>query len=262
VVDAILYFEALGRTRLAVEDRVKRTAEGLSASSLKVKQLDIGDVIEDPKLDPLRFSAVMEVRAEGELCKLVSAVAEYGPTLVEILKPAKIELPAEELSDLLLDVAKKVKALAGGSVIPIPPNLDEIPVPRVGFDEEELWEMIYQGRGILYRLSLVVPQEIDRDTLLKLLLLEGCGVNELDVRELDNVREFLIEAVSPFEPLFAVVFKYSPISVNIVEPQIVDIAAPELQNALSDLGAFVNSLLMDEDLQKAYEKDAFSFKLG
>ncbi len=263
MVEAILYFEALGETRLAVEDRVKRTAEGLRVSPLKVKQLDIGDVIEDPDLDPLRFSALMEARVEGRLRDLTGAVAEYGPTLVEVLGPGRVELPAEELSSLLLGVAKSARSLVGNKVaIPIPRNLKEIPIPRIGFDEEELWEMIYQGRGILYRLSLVLPREMKRDTLLKLLLLEGCGVNGLGISDLDGVREFTIEAVSSFESLFAVAFKYLPVSVSIIEPQTVDITAPELQNALSDLGSFVNSTLMGEDFQKAYERDTFSFKLG
>jgi len=263
LIEAILYFEVLGRTRLAVEDRVKRTVDGLKMSPLEIKRLDIGDVIEDPELDPLSFSALLEARVEGELRDLADAVAEYGPTLVEILKPGRIEVPAEGLSDLLLNLARKVRELRGGRVvIPIPQNLKEIPVPEVGFDEEELWEAVYQGRELLYRLSLVLPREMERDTLLKLLLLEGCGVNELKITDLDGVREFSTEAVSSFESLFAVAFRYSPKTLEILEPPIVDITAPELQNALSDLGSFVNSILMGEDLQKAYEKDTFSFKLG
>jgi len=262
MLEAILYFEALGRTRLAVEDRVRRTSRGLEESGLKVKRLDAGEVIEDPELDPLRFSALLEARVEGELDDLIGVVAEYGPTLVEILRPGRLELQADYLSSLLLRLSKKVGDLIGGNAFVLPPlNLKEIPIPPVGFDEEELWEAVYQGRGILYRLSLRLPEEIDRDTLLRLLLIEGCGVNDIEVRELDGESEFRLEVVSPFESLFAVAFRYRLSSLSIVEPELLDVTAPELQNALSDLGSFVNSVLMGEDLQRAYERDTFSFKL-
>ncbi|WP_148206248.1 hypothetical protein [Thermococcus gammatolerans] len=262
VIEAILYFEALGRTRLAVEDRVRKTSRGLEGSRLDVKRLEVGEVIEEPELDPLRFSALLEARVEGGLEDLVEVVARYGPTLVEILRPGRLELRAEDLSRLLLGLSRTISDLVEGDIqVPVPLSLKEIPVPQVGFDEEELWEMIYQDRGILYGLSLRLPEEIAEDTLLKLLLLEGCGVNSIEARDLDGGSEFRLEVVSPFESLFAVVFKYRPFSLNVIEPEVFDITAPELQNALSDLGSFVNSLLMGEDLQKAYERDTFSFKL-
>lgn len=267
MIEAVLYVEALGRTRLSVEERVKRTVEGLQRSKLRVKAIEVGDVIEDEEMDPLRFSALVEARVEGRLEDVLDAVIAYAPTMVEILRPGKVEVKGEELENLLMGVRDAVLLrMKELNAAPALPDLSEIPSPPIGFDEEELWEMIYQGRGILYRASLLMrgPDEGEvKDLVSKLFLVEGCGINSLDVSvEREGLFRVTVEAVSSFESLIAVTARYLPKGVEVEEPTVIDVTAAELQNALSDLGAFINSLLLGEDLEKAYERDTFSFKLA
>lgn len=266
MIEAILHIEALGRTRLAVEERLKRTLDGLDESGLKVKYMDVGALIEDEELDPLRFSALVEARVEGELEDIFKAVVDYAPTVVEILGPGRIEIGAPRLSSVMGSVVENVHSvMLKYGFKPVLPELGEVPLPPVGFDEEELWEMVYRGRNLLYEASFSLSggnEESVGEALLKLLLLEGCGVSSIEVLKLgDDAFSVHTEVVSPFESLLAVVLKYLPREITVVEPEVVDITAAELQNGLSDLGSFVNSILLGEDLQKAYEKDTFSFKL-
>ena len=265
MIGAIFYIEILGRTRLSVEERLKGILDNLNRSGLKVKYVDAGALIEDKELDPLRFSALVETRIEGELEDIVKAVVDYAPTVVEILEPGRVEVRAQRLSSVMREVAENVRSIMlKHDFKPVLPDLRDIPLPPVGFDEDELWGMIYQGRNLLYKASFSLPNDEERgsETLLKLLLLEGCRIHSVEVLKLGNDTFSLhTEVVSSFESLLAVVSKYLPREITVVEPDIVDITAAELQNGLSDLGSFVNSILLGEDLQKAYEKDTFSFKL-
>ncbi|WP_232473531.1 hypothetical protein [Thermococcus profundus] len=267
MVGAVLYVEALGRTRLAVEERVKKTKEGLEGSGLRVKYVDVGEVIEDEAMDPLRFSALLEAGVEGTLEEVFTAVVAYAPTLVEILSPGRLEIDRSALESLLLgirdEVLLRMKELGASPVVP---DVREVPSPPIGFDEEELWEIIYQGRGILYGVSISMKapdKKTAGDLVSRLLLVEGCGINSLNVMEAGNgLFNVDIEAVSSFESMVSLVARYLPRRLEIMEPEVIDVTAAELQNSLSDLGAFLNSLLMGEDFEKAYERDTFSFKLA
>ncbi|ASJ01273.1 hypothetical protein [Thermococcus gorgonarius] len=260
-IKAILYLEILGRSRKAVEERLESVKRGLTGV-----RLEVGEIIEDPSMDPLRFSSLVEVTLKAPLDALFRTVVEYSPTMVEVLSPGKIELSAEELSSLLNDLIQEIRKVAREKgYVPAVPDVEELPEPRVGFDDDELWELIDEGRNLLYSIRLRFSTEnetLAREIIPTLFLLEGAGVNSMEFYPEGRGLVAEVEAVSPLESLVGLLIRYLPESVKVVEPEIVDITAPELQNCLSDVGSFVSSIRMGEDLKDAYEKDVFSFRLS
>ncbi|WP_010480113.1 hypothetical protein [Thermococcus zilligii] len=260
-VRAKLYLEILGRSRKAVEERLESVKRGLAG-----ERLEVGEIIEDPSMDPLRFSSLVEVTLKAPLDALFKRVVDYSPTMVEVLSPGKIELPAGELSSLLNDLIREIRKVAKEKgYVPAVPDVKELPGPKIGFDDEELWELIDEGRGLLYSVRLrfsTGDETLAREIIPKLFLLEGAGVNSVELYPGDGGLVAEVEAVSPLESLVGLLLRYLPESVKVLEPGIVDITAQELQNCLSDVGSFVSSIRMGEDLEDAYEKDVFSFSLS
>jgi hypothetical protein len=264
-VEAILYVELLGKDRKAVEERFHEVMRDLSREKFKVKRLDVGDVIEDPAMEPLAFSAFIEAQVVTPLDRLCRAVVRYSPTMVEVQEPGRIEVPGEILSKLIQDLIEDVSEVIREHNYSLGiPHLKDVPDPRIGFTEDELWELVYQGRNLFYSIVLRLrasDEETVKKVVPKVLLLEGVGVNSIDI--LSN-GEFVVrvEAVSSIESLVNVAIKYLPGEVGILEPESVDITAPELQNCLSDIGSFVSSVRLSEERREACERDVFSFGLS
>jgi len=264
VVEALFYIEVMGRERDSVERKLRDISAGLKRERFRVKRLDVGEIIEDERMEPLRFSSIVEAELEVPLDEVFRAAVVYSPTMVEVFGPGRIEITGIELSRILQDVIEEISAvMKEKGVKPSVPKLDDVPMPPIGFDEEELWEMIYEGRNVLSRLRFRVMGEdenVVREMLAKAFLVEGCGVNSLSVSGGDG---FTVdtEVVSPFESLVGAVAKYLPEEVLIVEPEVVDITLSELQNSLSDLGSISMGIKLKEEMEEAYERDIFSFRL-
>ncbi|NJF25443.1 hypothetical protein [Thermococcus sp. Bubb.Bath] len=264
VVEVLFYIEIMGRERDSVEMELGELSARLKRERFRVKRIDVGEVIEDERMDPLRFSSIVEVELEAPLDKVFRAAVAYSPTMVEVFRPGRIEIAGAKLSKILQDIIGEISTvMKEKGVMPSLPKLDDVPMPPIGFDEEELWEMIYEGRNILSRLHFRVKGEdekVVREILAKALLVEGCGVNSLSVSGGDG---FTVEAevVSSFESLVGAVAKYLPDDVQIIEPEVVDITLPELQNSLSDLGSISMGIKLKEEMEEAYERDVFSFRL-
>lgn len=264
-VEAIFYIELLGKERKEVEEALYRIKKGLMSEKFRVKRLDVGDVIEDPEMAPLSFSAFVETQIKAPLDSIFDAVVKYSPIMVEVLGPGRMEVSNDELSSLLNGLVRRVSEfMRKANYTPHIPDLREVPSPRIGFEDEELWELVYQGRNLLYSLKFHLKAENEsfvKEAVPKLLLLESVGTNSLEL-SLDGDFIVDVEAVSPLESLVNLSVKYLPSEIKILEPEVVDITASELQNSLSDVGSFLSSLKLKEEKRMAYESDVFSFRLS
>ncbi|WP_297488809.1 hypothetical protein [Thermococcus sp.] len=254
---AIFYVEVLGRTRWDVKEEVERIVSYLKWRNLRPRE--VGETIEDESMAPAKFSAYVEAELSGSLGDLLNAAVDLSPTMVEVLSPSKLEIPAGELSGILRGVAERVRGLMRElGFSPLIQDIPDLPTPAVGFDEDELWDLVYQDRKLLVRMGLDVPgsEEMER-ALVKLLAIDGCGVNSISRSE----GGLTLEVIGSFESVLGFISKYPPAEFEVLEPAAVELTAYELQNAMSDLGGFLRGVRQRDILGEAYESDAFSFKL-
>lgn len=265
-VEVIFYIEAMGNEKKALEMAVRETVEALKKeTAVKVKRVRAEEVIENEGEDFLKYSSMIEAVLTGSFENVVKAVLKYAPAVVEVLRPSTLELRANELMKLMGEVAffmSKLMDTYGG--LAAYPKLDDVPMSRIGYEEEEIESAIMEDRYIRYRFVIeTFGKELEevKNSMAKAFFLEGCMINTLLVEEQgegesEGSRYFLVaaELLSDFETMFQLNAKYSPVAISIVEPEIIDINANELQGALTDLAGFVHSLIHRPLLKKLKEE--------
>ncbi|WP_297548394.1 hypothetical protein [Thermococcus sp.] len=249
-IEAIFYIEGLSNDKKALESAIENIVNELKGETLvEVKDVHVEDILENED-ELLKYSGVVEAKVAGTFGELVRAVLKYGPAIVEILSPGKLELDSKELMKVLGEVALVMGKLMNrfGSLAAYP-DLSDVPEPRIGYSREEIESMILDDRLIRYRLVIEVSgkdKESVEEIMKKALSIEGCLINVLAVEGSEEAGEFkgllAVELLSTFETLFQLVGKYAPVAISIIEPEIIDVTAGELQNALTDIGGFVNEL--------------------
>lgn len=270
-IQVVFYIEGLGNEKDALEEALKKTAEQLKKErAVRVRRINVEDVIENDEVDELKYSGMIEAEVEGPLEGIVEAVMRYAPAVVEVLGPGRVEVESRRLMKLLGNVSLFMGELMekfGGLVAY--PELNELPTPKVGYSKEEIESFILDERNIRYLFIIEAfgeDEEKVKETMLKAFLLEGCKINRVAVKREEReerVKLFIAaELLSPFEVMFQLTAKYAPVAISIEEPEIVDITATELQNALTDLAGFVYELVHRPIKKKLIEKDTFKFKLG
>jgi len=250
-IEAIFYIEGLSNDKKALESAIADIVNELKGETLvRVKDVHADDIIESGD-ELLKYSGVVEARVEGDLEGLVKAVLKYGPALVEIVGPGKVEVESKDLMRILGEVSLVMGKLMNqfGSLVAYP-DLSDIPEPRIGYSREEVEELITEDRNLRYRFVIEVSgkdREEVRRIVSKALALEGCRINTFVLQGETTDEGFkglaAAELLSTFDTMFQLTAKYAPVAISIVEPEIVDITANELQNALTDLGGFVNELV-------------------
>jgi len=268
-IEAIFYIEGLSNDRKALERAIASTVESLKGEKdLEVLDVFVGDILEEEG-ELLRYSGVIEARLRGPLKSMTMAALKYSPAVVEVLKPGKLEIESRELMDVLGDVAVFMANLMerfGG--LAIYPKLDDLPEPRIGYSREEIEKMILDDRQILYRFVAEVydkNEETAKINMAKALSYEGCNINKLTIqRAPEGENKFLLaaEVLSDFETLFQLVAKYVPVALSIVEPEVIDVTAGELQNALTDVAGFVQELITRPLKKQLIDQANTSFKLS
>jgi len=269
-IEAIFYIEALSNEKKLLERAIAATVESLKGDrSIEVKEISVGDILEDEEEELLKYSGVIEARIKGSFRNMALAALKYSPAVVEVLRPGKMEISAQELMDVLGDVAVFMGHMMekfGG--LAIYPKLDDIPEPKIGYSREEIEAMIIEDRQILYRFVAEVydkDEETARVNMAKALYYEGCSINKLTIqRAPDDEKKLLMaaEVLSDFETLFQLMAKYVPLALSIIEPEIIDVTAGELQNALTDIAGFVQELITRPLKKQLIEKANTTFKLN
>ncbi len=125
-IDTWMIFEVLASRKGVAEKSLKEHVEKIekekSVDSLE-KEFDEIKEVEDPHPSIKKgFSQICEIRCKVEsFSELVKIVLNYGPTMIEIEGPEKIEMDMGEMQDSLNLVAemmhKFLKAGAGGMMI-------------------------------------------------------------------------------------------------------------------------------------------------
>jgi len=267
-IEVIFYIEGLGNDRKVLESALRETAENLRDENVNVKYIRIEEILENGE-EPLKYSGLIEARLSGDLASIVNLTLKYSPAIVEVLKPGKLEVEARELMKILGEVSLvmgKLMEQFGG--LAVYPKLDEVPMPRIGYEREEIESFIIEDRNLLYRFVIEVFGENGdaiKETMAKALSLEGCRINKLVVQGQEEKGRFkgllAAELLSPFETMFQLTGKYAPVAISIIEPEVVDITANELQNTLTDLSGFVNELVTRPVKRQILEKKNTEFKL-
>ncbi|WP_461866990.1 hypothetical protein [Thermococcus sp.] len=272
-VEVIFYIEAMGNEKKALEMAIRETVKSLEKeTTVNVKRVEAAEVIENKEEDLLKYSSIIEAVIAGPFENVIKAVLKYAPAVVELLKPKVLEIKADELMKIMGEISffmSKLMDKYGG--LAAYPKLDDIPMPRIGYDEEEIEGFILDDRNIRYRFVIeTFGKELEevRTNMAKAFFLEGCRINSILVQEqgegeAEGNKYFLVaaELLSDFETMFQLNAKYSPVAISIVEPELIDINANELQGALTDLAGFVHSLVHRPLLKKLKEQDTFKFKL-
>lgn len=270
-IEVIFYIEGIGNDEKVLERALKETAENLrKEKNVKIKYVNLEEVMESPEEELLRYSGVIEAGLEGSLAEVVRLTLRYSPAIVEVLRPGKLEVESKELMKILGEVSlfmgKLMEEFGGLAVYP---KLDDVPEPRMGYSRNETEEFIVEDRDVLYRFVIEVfgeDEEGIKTTMAKALAIEGCKINKLVVQGKAEDGKFkgllAAELLSPVETLFQLTAKYAPVAISIMEPEIIDITANELQNTLTDLGGFVNELVTRPLKRRLAEKKNTEFKLN
>ncbi|NJE09980.1 hypothetical protein [Thermococcus sp. MAR1] len=270
-IEVIFYIEGVGNDKKVLERALEETAKNLrEEKGGKIKYVKVEEVIEEPEEELLRYSGVIEAQVAGNLADIVRLTLRYSPAVVEVLKPGKLEIESNELMKILGEISlfmgKLMKQFGGLAVYP---KLDDLPEPRIGYSREEIEELIVEDRNILYRFVIEVfgeDEEGIKATMGKALSIEGCRINKLVVQGQVEGGKFkgllAAELLSDFETLVQLTAKYAPVAISIIEPEIIDVTANELQNTLTDLGGFVNELVTRPVKRQLMEKKNTEFKLN
>jgi hypothetical protein len=250
-IEAIFYIEGLSNDKKALESAIEEIKRELKNEKLvEVKDMKVEDVIESED-DLLKYSSVVEARVSGDLAGVVKAVLKYGPAIVEIVSPGRLEIESGKLMKILGEVSLVMGKLMNryGSLAAYP-ELSDVPEPRIGYSREEIEDLITDDRHIRYRFVIEVTgkdEEGVKAVMSRAFALEGCRINSLVTQGETTGEGFkgllAAELLSPFDVMFQLTAKYAPVAISIVEPEIIDITANELQNSLTDLGGFVNELV-------------------
>ncbi|ASJ06861.1 hypothetical protein A3L08_05760 [Thermococcus pacificus] len=270
-IEVIFYIEGLGNDKKVLESALKETAEKLRRDkSLEIVDLKMEDVIENSETETLKYSGMIEARLKGTLEAITIAAIKYAPAVVDIISPGKIEITAEELMKVLGKVSYMMGELMEKfGPLAAYPKFDELPEPKIGYTRDEIEEFIFNERMIVYRFVVEAygnDEEEVKIGLAKGLEYEGCKINKLvtKVQEENRGRKYILialELVSSFETLFQLTAKYAPVAISIIEPEIIDVTAYELQGALVDLAGFAYELTTRPLKEKIIEKETFKFKL-
>ncbi|GAB6135691.1 hypothetical protein [Thermococcus prieurii] len=272
-IEAIFYIEGLSNDKKALESAMAKTVEMLkSEKEASVKDIHVEDILEDPESELMPYSGMIEARIEAPFEVMVDLAIRYAPAAIDVVTTSKIELDAKRLTEILGGVSYLMGQLIERfGALAAYPKLDELEEPRIGYSREEIESMILDERMVLYRFVVETFSE-DEETLKrdfsKALAYEGCRINKFVAREQgtsekSGLKYFLVatELVSDIETLFQLVAKYSPVAIEVVEPEVVDVTPPEVQGILSDLAGFAYELVTRPLKARVLEKEGTSFKL-
>ncbi|ACS89662.1 MULTISPECIES: hypothetical protein [Thermococcus] len=266
------YIEGLSNDKKALERAVEEIVKSLkNEDTLKVENIRAEEILENPDDDMLKYSMMVEADLEGSFKDIVKATMKYAPVVVEVISPAKMEMERKELMKILGEVSLFIGELMKNfGTLAVYPRLDELPEPRIGYSREEIEDFIIDDREILYRFVVEVfgeDQKAIEDVLKKAFDYEGAKINKIvsKVQEEKNGKLRILaaaELISSFENLFQLTGKFAPVAISIMEPEMIDVSAPELQNVLTDLASFVYELIHRPIKKKLIEHDTFKIKLS
>ncbi len=269
-IEVIFYIEALSNEKKLLERAIEATVESLKGEkSIEVKDIFVGEILEEDDEELLKYSGVIEARIAGAFREIALAALRYSPAIVEVLKPGKIEITSQELMNIMGDVAvfmAHLMAKFGG--LAVYPKLEEMPEPKIGYSRDEIESMIVEDRQILYRFVAEIydkDEESARINMAKALAYEGCKINKLTIQRAPDAEKKLLlaaEVLSDFETLFQLMVKYVPVALSIMEPEIIDVTAGEIQNVLTDISGFVQELITRPLKKQLMDKSNTTFKLN
>ncbi len=272
-IEVIFYIEGLGNDKKVLESALRETAESLkNEEGVKVNYVNVEEILEDPENELLPYSGVIEAGITGSLDALIRLAIRYAPAAVEVIRPPKVEVESEELSKLL----GMVSYLMGGLMkqfgpLAAYPDLSELPKPRIGYEREEIEELIIGDRNVLYRFVIEVfgdDVEKAQEDFAKALHYEGCRINKIVSRvqgENERGRKYILvatELLSDIETMFQLTAKYAPVAISVIEPDYVDITTSELQGILADIAGFSHELVMRPVKKRIMEAKNTEFKLN
>ncbi|NJE07454.1 hypothetical protein E3E31_02710 [Thermococcus sp. M39] len=271
-IGAIFYIEGLGNDKKALERAAEQIVKELKKENVvKVKKVNVADILENPEEELLKYSVMIEAEVEGSFDGIVKAVMKYSPVVVEVLKPGRLEINAKDLMKTLGEVSLFMGKLMDqfGGLAAYPP-LDKLPKPRIGYSDEEIEEFIVDERNVRYQFVIETygkDKGTIEETIMKAFYLEGCRINKfiVQVQEEKEDKVYALvaaELLSSFETLTQLTAKYAPVAISILEPEIIDVTASELQNALTDLAGFVHELIHRPLKKKLIEQDTIKFGLS
>lgn len=272
-IEVIFYIEGLGNDKKVLESALRETAESLkNEEGVKVNYVNVEEILEDPENELLPYSGVIEAGITGSLDALIRLAIRYAPAAVEVIRPPKVEVESEELSKLL----GMVSYLMGGLIkqfgpLAAYPDLSELPKPRIGYEREEIEELIIGDRNVLYRFVIEVfgdDVEKAQEDFAKALYYEGCRINKIVSKvqgENEGGRKYILvatELLSDIETMFQLTAKYAPVAISVIEPDYVDITTSELQGILADIAGFSHELVMRPVKKRIMEAKNTEFKLN
>jgi len=268
-IGVIFYIEGLGNDKKALERAIEQIVKELKQeNTVKVKRVKAEDVIESND-ELLKYSAMIEAELEGSFDGIVKAALKYSPSIVEVLKPGRLEINARDLMKTLGEISLFMGKLMDqfGGLAAYPP-LDKLPKPRIGYREEEIEDFIVDERNIRYQFVIETygkDKETLEETMMKVFFLEGCKINKFVVQvqeEKEDKVYALIAAELLSETLMQLTAKYAPVAISILEPEIIDVTASELQNVLTDLAGFVHELAHRPLKKRLIEQNIIKFSLS
>ncbi len=236
----VFYVEISGKSEGEIESREELIRGRFEANpKIELLRTDRAGVVEVGRHE---FVDTLELEIRGDLESILTLALEYRPSVVEVLSPPSIGMNADELSSLMMTLSSQLRRIGSGEVEI--GNLEELPLPPLGYEEEEVAELVYENRQIFYRMQFETPR--GREATIKTLTVLGCGIDRINFREGRNINKVEVTLVSPFDSLMAATAFYRPKRVEILDPGFVDITALEIQNGLMDTIGIVRISLMEQ----------------
>ncbi len=225
MIRAIFYIEAQSNIKSAVEASLKKIISNLKTESgLKVSNLNMEDIIYEEGL----YSGVVEAEIEFFNFKsyILNAI-KYAPSAIEVLEPKNLKIKDSELIDVLAELIRVAKMfyMKHNVGFKIPEVKKEF---KVGLSEDEIYDLINSG-AIHLKVVFEVPAEHHKSFLY--LLSQVCDINKYK----SNERMVAVEIFTDVLSLFDIAVKYTPILIEIIEPDEIKINIVDLRDIALDV---------------------------
>jgi hypothetical protein len=238
MIKGIFYIEAQGNSRRLVENSLKTMAKKLRGEeNITVKKESFGEVIREGGV----YSSTLEVELEfRDFLTYVMAAIQYGPSAIEVLEPEKIRLSAKELLEVLGEVIRVSRSVYEKFKVYFKfPQDEEL---EVGLTEEEIEELLADGA---IRAKIVVEARgRTRNEAKKQILRAMAGadvfINKIKSKKVESERPFSgVVGLDAFmygaSTLFDIAVRHTPVLVEIIEPEEIELSMLEIQDIGVDL---------------------------
>ena len=235
MIEGAFYIESQGNHEKAVKSALEDLVKKMKAEKgVSVRKASFGDMVKDHG----NFSVTVEVDVSFDSFRdYLMGAMKYGPSAITLESPEKLELSADEFLSALAEVTAFTRRFLDkyGVYFTYPESTEAV---KVGLEEDEIDALLEQGA---LRVKIVVEREEGENEAKKKFLsaigrevfLHKAKTSKVDGRSLIAVHAFMYEP----KTLIDLSIKHTPVLIELLEPEEVELSMFELQDIGVELAA-------------------------